>query len=64
VAVVAPEEWPAAASITPVPKTFAWPAGSIISGYLLTLSSFGWQLLIAGVIKGVCDTCRKISRVI
>jgi predicted MFS family arabinose efflux permease len=37
-AVVAPEERPAAASITAVPKTFAWGAGSIISGYLLTLT--------------------------
>jgi predicted MFS family arabinose efflux permease len=54
-AVVAPEERPAAASVTAVPKTFAWAAGSIISGYLLTLSSFGWPLLIGGVIKGVYD---------
>src|SRR5206468_6342281 len=45
-AVVTPEERPAAASITQVPKTFAWAAGSLISGYLLTLSSFGWPLLI------------------
>jgi predicted MFS family arabinose efflux permease len=54
-AVVAPEERPAAASITAVPKTFAWATGSLISGYLLTLSSFGWPLLIGGVIKGVYD---------
>src|SRR5216683_4146431 len=56
-AVVTPEERPAAASVTAVPKTFAWGAGSIISGYLLTLSSFGWPwpLVIAGVIKGVYD---------
>jgi MFS family permease len=54
-AVVAPEERPAAASITAVPKTFAWAAGSMISGYLLTLSPFGWPLLIGGVIKGVYD---------
>jgi predicted MFS family arabinose efflux permease len=54
-AVVAPEERPAAASITAVPKTFAWAAGSLISGYLLTLSTFGWPLLIGGVVKGVYD---------
>jgi predicted MFS family arabinose efflux permease len=54
-AVVAPEERPAAASVTAVPKTFAWAAGSLISGYLLTLSSFGWPLLIGGVVKGVYD---------
>ena len=40
-AVVTPEERPAAASITAVPKVFAWAAGSMISGYLLTLSTFG-----------------------
>ena len=54
-AVVAPEERPAAASVTAVPKTFAWAAGSLISGYLLTLSTFGWPLLIGGVVKAVYD---------
>lgn len=54
-AVVAPEERPAAASLTAVPKTFAWAAGSMISGYLLTLSTFGWPLVIGGVIKGIYD---------
>jgi MFS family permease len=54
-AVVTPAERPAAASITAVPKTFAWAAGSMISGYLLTLSTFGWPLLIAGAIKGAYD---------
>ena len=54
-AVVTPEERPAAASVTAVPKTFAWAVGSMISGYLLTLSTFGWPLLIAGIIKGTYD---------
>jgi hypothetical protein len=54
-AVVTPSERPAAASITAVPKTFAWAAGSMISGFLLTLSTFGWPLLIGGVIKGAYD---------
>jgi len=27
----------------------------MISGYLLTLSTFGWPLLIGGIIKGVYD---------
>ena len=54
-AVVAPEERPAAASVTQVPKTFAWAAGSLIAGYLMTLSTFGWPLVIAGVVKGVYD---------
>jgi predicted MFS family arabinose efflux permease len=54
-AVVTPPERPAAASLTAIPKTFAWAAGSLISGYLLTLSTFGWSLLIGGIIKGVYD---------
>jgi MFS family permease len=54
-AVVTPPERPAAASITAVQKTFAWAAGSMISGWLLTLSSFGWPLVIGGAIKGVYD---------
>jgi predicted MFS family arabinose efflux permease len=54
-AVVTPVERPAAASITAVPKTVAWAAGSMISGYLLALSSFGWPLVIGGFIKGVYD---------
>src|SRR5260370_876750 len=54
-AVVTREERPAGASITAVPKTFAWAAGSLISGYLLTLSTFGWPLLIGGIVKGTYD---------
>jgi MFS family permease len=54
-AVVAPEERPAAASLTAVPKTFAWAAGSLVSGYLLTLSAFGWPLVVGGVVKAVYD---------
>ncbi len=54
-AVVRPEERPAAASITAVPKTFAWAAGSMISGYLLAVSTFGWPLLIGGTIKATYD---------
>lgn len=54
-AVVAPEERTAAASLTAVPKTFAWAAGSMISGFLLTLSTFGWPLVAGGIIKAVYD---------
>ena len=60
-AVVTPPERPAAASLTVVPKTFAWAAGSLISGYLLTISAFGWPLLIGGVIKGVYDILLLIN---
>ena len=52
---VAPEERPAAASVTAVPKDLRQGGRAMISGYLLTLSSFGWPLLIGGVIKGVFD---------
>ena len=54
-AVVQPDERPAAASFTAVPKPFAWAAGSMISGYLLTLSPFGWPLLIGGAVKAIYD---------
>jgi predicted MFS family arabinose efflux permease len=54
-AVVTPEERPAAASFTSVPKSFAWAAGSMISGYLMTFSGFGWSLVIGGAIKAVYD---------
>lgn len=54
-AVVRPEERPAAASITAVPKTFAWAAGSVISGYLLAVTTFGWPLLVGGAIKASYD---------
>ena len=54
-AVVTPEERPAAASLTAVPKTFAWAAGSMISGYMLTLSTFGWPLVVGGAVKAVYD---------
>ena len=33
----------------------------MISGYLLTLSSFGWPLVIGGVIKGVYDILLLIT---
>jgi hypothetical protein len=53
--VVTPQARPAATSVTAVPKTFAWAAGSMISGYLLTLSTLGWPLRIAGMVKGTYD---------
>src|SRR5438270_3349470 len=60
-AVVAPAERPAAAIVSPVPKPCACAAGSLISGYLLTLSSFGWPLLIGGIVKGVYDILLLIN---
>jgi MFS family permease len=50
-AVVTPPERPAAASLTAVPRSLASAASPIIAGYLISLSSFGWPLLIGGVLK-------------
>lgn len=54
-AVVPPEERPAAASVTAVPRSLASAAGPLASGYLLGLSAFGWPLVLAGVLKGIYD---------
>jgi MFS family permease len=54
-AIVPPAERPAAASITSVPRSLASAASPFLSGYLLGLSSFGWPLFAAGVIKIVYD---------
>ena len=54
-AVVSPAERPAAASVTAVPRSLASAAGPMISGYLLTLSTFGWPLVICGVLKIAYD---------
>jgi MFS family permease len=55
VAVVPPAERPAATSVTAVPRSLANAAGPLLSGYLLGLSSFGWPLVIGGVLKGIYD---------
>ena len=54
-AIVTPEERPAAASITAVPRSLASAASPFIAGYLLSLSTFGWPLVAAGAIKIVYD---------
>lgn len=54
-AIVAPEERAAAASITAVSKTFASAIGPLLAGYLFSLSSFGWPLVVAGVLKIIYD---------
>ena len=64
-AIVPPEERAAAASITSVPRSFASAAGPALAGYLLTVSSFGWPLVIAGSLKIAYDlmllyTCRNV----
>ena len=64
-AIVTPDERPAAASITAVPRSLAAAASPVLAGALLALSSFGWPLLVAGGVKILYDllllaTFRKI----
>jgi MFS family permease len=54
-AVVRPEERPAAASLTAVPRSLAAAVAPLLSGWLLAVSSFGWPLVIAGGLKIVYD---------
>lgn len=54
-AVVSPPERPAAASITAVPRSLAAAASPLLAGYLLGISTFGWPLFIAGVVKIAYD---------
>jgi MFS family permease len=54
-AVVSPEERPAAASITAVPRSLASAASPFLAGYLLSISSFGWPLVAAGGLKIAYD---------
>lgn len=54
-AVVTPAERPAAASVTSVPRSLATAASPLLSGYLLSLTLFGWPLVIGGTLKGMYD---------
>lgn len=54
-AIVPPEERAAAASVTAVSKTFASAIGPLLAGYLFSLSSFGWPLVVGGVLKIIYD---------
>lgn len=54
-AVVRPEERPATASITAVPRSLASGLSPLLSGYLLSISTFGWPLLAGGSLKAIYD---------
>jgi len=54
-AVVRPEERRAAASITAVPRSLASALSPLLAGYLLTVSPFGWPLILGGSLKAVYD---------
>ena len=54
-AVVSPAERAAAAGITSVPRSLVSSISPAIAGYLLTLTSFGWPLVISGSLKILYD---------
>ena len=54
-AVVSPAERPAAAAITNVPRSLASALSPALAGYMLTVSSFGWPLVVCGALKVVYD---------
>ncbi|MEZ5251236.1 MAG: MFS transporter [Ilumatobacteraceae bacterium] len=54
-AVVTPAERAAAASVTQVPRSLAAAVPPLFAGWLLDQSSFGWPLVIGGVLKLVYD---------
>jgi MFS family permease len=54
-AVVTPGERPAAASITAVTRSLASAIAPMFAGWLLSLSAFGWPLLIGGVLRVIYD---------
>jgi len=54
-AVVSPAERPAAAGMTAVPRSLAAAVSPALAGYLLTLTPFGWPLIICGALKIVYD---------
>lgn len=54
-AVVTPEERPAAASFTAVPRSLAAAAGPALAGGMLAVSPFGWPLVAAGALKIAYD---------
>jgi predicted MFS family arabinose efflux permease len=60
-AVVTPEERPAAASITNVPRSLAAALPAIAAGWMLGQTSFGWPLIIGGSVKALYDVLLLIQ---
>ena len=54
-AVVTPAERAAAASVTAVPRSLTAAVSPTIAGLLLSVSSFGWPLVIGGLLKITYD---------
>jgi MFS family permease len=53
--VVTPEERPAAASVTNVPRSLASVLPPLAAGWMLEQTTFGWPLVIGGVLKAIYD---------
>ncbi|MDB5810027.1 MAG: major facilitator superfamily protein [Betaproteobacteria bacterium] len=54
-AVVTPGERAAAASVTAVPRSLAAAVSPMLAGWMLTVSPFGWPLVVCGGLKIVYD---------
>ncbi|WP_369413575.1 MFS transporter [Caldovatus aquaticus] len=54
-AIVEPAERPAAASLTSVPRGLAASLSPLLAGWMLSLSAFGWPLVVAGGLKLAYD---------
>lgn len=54
-AVVTPDERPAAASITSVPRSLAATLPPVAAGWMLSHTTFGWPLIAGGAIKIIYD---------
>jgi predicted MFS family arabinose efflux permease len=53
--VVEPDERAAAASVTNVPRSLASAVSPAIAGQLLSMTAFGWPLLVGGGLKAAYD---------
>jgi MFS family permease len=54
-AIVKPEERPAAASVTNVPRSLASALPPLLAGWMLDHTTFGWPLLVGGALKFTYD---------
>ncbi|HLF77064.1 MAG TPA: MFS transporter [Dehalococcoidia bacterium] len=54
-AMVPPEERAAAASVTNLPRSLVSAFAPALGGYLLSQTTFGWPLILGGVIKAIYD---------
>ncbi len=60
-AVVPPQERPAAASVTNVPRSLAAALSPLLAGAMLNWSAFGWPLICGGVLKSAYDVLLLIQ---